>query len=310
MSGSTDNAGSPPRRVSPALAYAMLVAATLIWSGNFVIGRAVRLDIPPLGLSFWRWSLALALLMPFGLPELHRQWPFIRRHWAIFTLLGLTGVATFNTAAYLALSATETINAVLMISVTPVLIVALSWLMFRDPVSPLQATGIAVSLGGVLSIVSRGDTAVLLGLRLNPGDLWMVVAVSAWALYSTLLKRRPGGLSPTGQLTLLVLIGWIALIPVYLGEVAFGRPMPLDAVSIGVVFYVAVFASLAAYFCWNGAVAAVGPNRSGLFLHLMPVFSTVLAIIFLGERFQAFHAVGIALILSGLVLTTRGGPAQ
>ncbi|MEX2642755.1 MAG: DMT family transporter [Acetobacterales bacterium] len=297
------------RRVGPALAYAMLVASTLIWSGNFVVGRAVRLDIPPIGLSFWRWTLALVLLLPFGLPELRRRLPFIRHHWRIFTLLALTGVATFNTAAYLALSATEAVNAVLMISITPVLIVALSWLMFRDPVSPAQGIGIVISLCGVVTIIARGDIAVLLDLRLNPGDLWMVVAVSAWAWYSTLLKRRPEGLSPVGQLTLLVGIGWAALIPLYIAEAASGRPMPVDAAAVAVVFYVAVLASIAAYFCWNGAVAAVGPNRSGLFLHLMPVFSTVLAILFLGERFHAFHALGIALILCGLVLTTRSGAA-
>ncbi len=291
--------------VGPALAYLMLVAATLFWSGNFVIGRAVSTDIPPIGLSFWRWTLALAILLPFGFAELRRNWPLIRANRWIFLMLALTGVATFNTCAYLALNWTATINAVLMISITPVLIVAFSWAMYRDPVTPLQAVGIATSLTGVVAIVGRGDPAVLLGLALNPGDLWMVLAVTSWALYSTLLKRRPPGLSPVGQLTLLVGIGWALLIPLYAGEALWGRPMPVDGHSLLVVGYVALFASIGAYFCWNGAVAAVGPSRAGLFLHLMPVFSTLLAIAFLGERFEVYHGAGIALILGGLALTTR-----
>ena len=289
-----------------ALAYLMLVAATLFWSGNFVIGRAVSTNIPPIGLSFWRWTLALVILIPFGLGDLRRNWPLIRANCRIFLMLALTGVATFNTCAYLALNWTATINAVLMISITPVLIVAFSSAMYRDPVAPLQALGIVTSLAGVVAIVGRGDPAVLLGLALNVGDLWMALAVTSWALYSTLLKRCPPGLSPVGQLTLLVGIGWALLSLLYAGEALWGRPMPADGHTLVVVGYVALFASIGAYFCWNRAVAAVGPSRAGLFLHLMPVFSTLLAVAFLGERFEVYHGAGIALTLGGLVLTTRG----
>jgi len=291
-------------RLSP---YLLVTLAPLFWSGNFVLGRALADVIPPIALSFWRWALALLIVLPFTLPRVLAQAGLIRRHLGVLTLLGLLGVANFNTFVYLGLQTTTATNAVLLQSTTPVLIVALSYLLLREAVSLRQALAILVSLLGVGTIVLQGEPARLAGLALNRGDLWVLAAVLSWALYSVCLRWRPAQIEPLVFLTATIAAGVLVLLPLYLWELSRGGGFALNAVSLGAVGYVALFPSVLAYVFWNRAVAELGASRTGQFLHLMPVFGTLLAVLLLGERMRGYHLLGIALIAGGIWLAAVRG---
>jgi drug/metabolite transporter (DMT)-like permease len=284
--------------------YILLILTTLFWSGNFVIGRAVHSTIPPFALSFWRWSLALLILLTFGLKPMLAGRQIIRARWKFFLVQGITGVTGFNSLVYLAMQTTTAINAVLVNSCIPVLIVVLSWLMFRDRLSLRQSSGVCLSLFGVIMIISGGSLNHLLHLQFNIGDLYMVTAATCWALYSANLKNYPKGLHPFGYQTAIVIIGLLFLLPLYLLENIRGFTFEPTAATLATIGYVAVFASVLAFIFWNRAVAELGANIAGPFIHLMPVFSTILAVIFLDERLTANHVRAIVLIFSGILLTT------
>ena len=286
--------------------YLLLTLTTLFWAGNFVLGRAVHLDVPPLGLSFWRWLTALVIILPFALPHWKAAWPVIRKHWRILLILSVFSVACFNTMIYLGLQSAPASNSILLQSACPVLILLLSWALFREKVRPLQGAGLAISLFGVVVVVTEGTPSALLGMDfLNPGTGWILLAVTCWAIYSTLLRLRPEGLSPFGFFSLTVLVGVTVLFPFYLYETFSGRPMPVSPVSVASVLYVGIFPSIVAYLFWNKAIAELGAARAGQFIHLVPAFGITMAILFLGEPLQGFHVAGFLLILSGIWLANR-----
>ncbi len=284
--------------------YLLLILTTLFWSGNFVLSRGMHADIPPLGLSFWRWSVALAILSLFGFSHLWRQRSMLHRHLGFIALQGLLGVAGFNTLIYMAMQSTTAINAVLVNSCIPVLIALFSWLLYHERMSPRQCLGVLVSLGGVLLIISRGEMAQLLAVTFNRGDLLVLAAAFFWALYSANLRRYPKGLHPFAYQSGIVIIGLAAILPLYLMEMMGGKSMTLNVSTIVTILYVALFASILAFIFWNRAVRIIGANRAGVFIHLMPVFSTILAVIFLGEAIYPYHLKGIILIFSGILMTT------
>jgi drug/metabolite transporter (DMT)-like permease len=287
--------------------YLLLVLTTLFWSGNFVLGRAVHTIFTPFTLSFWRWAVALLILLPFVWTSLRQQGPLLRRHWPILLLLSILGVVNFNTCVYIGLQATTVANAVIMQSIAPVLIVALSFLLLGQTVTVWQALGIALSLVGVLVIVNRGDLGNLVEWRANSGDLWILAAVFSWALYSVCLRWRPAELEPLNFQAATMLIGVVILAPLYGWDLAHDRAFILNTATVVSIVYLALFPSILAYIFWNRAVAELGANRTGQFLHLMPAFGAVLAMIFLNERLYAFHAGGIALIALGIWLATVHG---
>ncbi|MCL4296545.1 MAG: DMT family transporter [Anaerolineae bacterium] len=284
--------------------YLLLILATLFWSGNFVLGRAVRADVPPIGLAFWRWCGGSILVLSFAWPYLKRDWEVIWQHWKIILLLSILGVASFNTLIYTGLQFTTAINALLMQSAMPVLIVLMSYLFFRETVRAVQGVGIMLSLMGVLTIVGQGSLQVLTSLTLNLGDLLVFIAVALYAAYSALLRQRPP-IHPLSFIAATFIAGAVILLPFYLWENATGRVMSVDGVTLLTVAYVAIFPSILAYLCYNRGVELAGANRAGLFVHLMPVFGSLMAILFLGESLQWFHAAGILLILLGILLATR-----
>jgi drug/metabolite transporter (DMT)-like permease len=304
--------GYNPLAVQPArffqtlfnLPYVLLVLPPLFWSGNFVLGRAVRADVPPIGLAFWRWAIGSLLVVGFAWPYLRQDWAIIRRNWGMILWLSFLGVTLFNTLVYLGLQSTTAINALLMQSTMPVMIGLMSYLFFREMVTPLQALGILLSLGGVVMIVAQGNLQLLTSLAFNSGDLLVFIAVAGYAAYSALLRRRPP-LHPLSFLAITFIVGTLILLPLYLGEHLAGRVMSFDRLTLLTVAYVAIFPSILAYLCFNRGVELVGANRAGLFVHLMPVFGSILAIIFLGETFRWFHGLGIGLILTGILLATR-----
>jgi drug/metabolite transporter (DMT)-like permease len=286
-------------------AFTLLALCSLLWAGNWVTGRALRDAFDPVSLNFWRWLLATVLLAPFALPGLRGKWPLVRAHAGILLLLSLTGVAVFHSLIYLGLRTTTTVNAVLLNSSIPVFIVACSWILERERASARQVAGMLVSIAGILVILSRGEAANLMRLELHAGDAWILVAMPIWGIYSVLLKRRPVGL---GGLEFLFVISAAGVVMLALPAAAIALVAPPSMPGTGAllgVAYVAIGASVLAYICWNRAVAIVGANSAGFTLHLLPAFGTVLAIVFLGESFSAFHAAGIVVILAGVVLATR-----
>lgn len=285
--------------------YLLLTLTALFWSGNMVIGRGLREAVPPIALAFWRWSIALALVLPFALPKLRNQWPTLRAHWRPMLALGLLGVGCYNTFAYIALQYTTATNATLLNSFIPIATIALAFVLLGKRLTRSEALGVAVSLVGVMSIVSRGDPATLLALSLNTGDLWMLGAVLVWGLYTVGLQWRPQGLDPMVMLFAFTVIGLAALAPFYAWELAGGRSIDLHAGSLLGILYTGIFPGFLGYVFYNAGVAAVGPARGALFIHLMPVFGTLLAALFLGERPHGYHFVGIGLVFTGIFLTMQ-----
>jgi drug/metabolite transporter (DMT)-like permease len=290
-------ASSRTLRVPPAL---LLALAQLLWAGNFVLGRAVSSHIPPVALAFWRWAVALLVLLPLTLGALRASWPTVRRSLPLLVGLGILGVGNFNMMVYLGLGQTTATNAALLNSACPAFILVIGPLLGGHRPGVRQVLGIATSLLGVLAIVARGDPQALLGLTFNRGDAWVLAAVLSWAFYTVLLARRPAGLHPMALLTVLVAVGLAWIAPFYAVEAWRGARVSWDGVTLLSLAYVGVMASVVAYTAWNHGVAALGAHRSGAFMHLLPAFAAVLAAALLGEAFHAYHAVGIALVLLGL----------
>jgi drug/metabolite transporter (DMT)-like permease len=288
-------------------AYLMLSLAALFWSGNFIAGRALGGTVDPITLNFWRWSLALLILLPLTFRQLKESLPALTAHWRVVVGLGATGIAVFQVLVYAALARTTALNALLILSILPVAIVVLSWAVFRDRITGLQGVGIVISLAGTSVLIAKGELEVWLRLDLGTGELFIMGAVVAWAVYSVLLKLRPAAVPPMALLTATVIVGLALMLPVYLWSFA---PLPLSVPVAAALLYIAVFASVLAFLFWNRGVAVVGPNTAGLFIHLMPVFGTVLSITLLGEEIAAYHLVGAALVFIGIAAATRRPSAR
>jgi len=288
--------------------YLLLTLTALFWSGNIVLGRAIRADVPPLALAFWRWVVSLLLTLPLALPHLRRQWPLLRRAWKPVVVLGLLGIGTYNTFAYIALQYTPATNVVLLNSVIPVATISLAALFLKQRLRRVQWAGVLLSLSGVAAIVSRGDFTALAGMRLNVGDLWMLGAIFAWAVYTLGLQWRPEGVHPMLLLAAFVVVGLLALAPAYALEIAQGRLILVTSGALAGIAYTGVFPGFIGYIFYNRAVGEVGASKASLFIHLMPVFGTLLAALFLAEIPRPYHYAGIALIISGIYLTTAAAP--
>ena len=289
-------------------AYALLTLTSLFWAGNALVGRAARELVPPAALSFWRWTIALLLLLPIAWPHLKRDWRALLADWPIVLVLGALGVGSFNTLLYSALQHTTAINALLLQGAQPAVILAMGALAFGDPATRAQIAGVIVSLAGVIAIVSNGDLDALLALRLNVGDAIMAVAVTIWAAYSVLLRKRPQ-VHPLSFLAASVIVGVLVILPIYGLELAKGRRIVADAESWAAIAYVSIFPSLIAYLFFNRGVELIGSARAGQFLNLMPAMGAVLSVLILNEPFHGFHAVGILLIGAGIALANWGGRA-
>ncbi|HIC82626.1 MAG TPA: DMT family transporter [Kiloniellaceae bacterium] len=301
---SSHNQAAHKQAAGPLLAALLLAFASACWGGNITLGRAIATEIPPVGLSFWRWLLALCVLLPFVFARLRSDWPAVRRHWRFLALLAFFGMAAFHTALYLSVNYTTATNAALLVAICPVLVPVLSWVIYREAVTLRLVAATVVSLLGVVVIVTRGDVERVLAISFNTVDLTMLIAVFTWSVYTVLVKRRPPELHPQVLLTVTMLFAVAMLFPVYLWESLTLRVMPVTAASAITLVYVVVFASLLAFLAFNRGIEVLGPNIGGLFMHLVPVFGAVFAFVFLGERLQAFHAAGIAAIVAGIAMAS------
>jgi drug/metabolite transporter (DMT)-like permease len=285
--------------------YAALTLTALLWSTNFIIGRAVRDDVSPTALNFLRWAIALLILVPITLRDLQAHRATLMRHWKLIALLGFTGIAAFQTLGYVALTTTTALNTILLLALAPLAIVAVSWLALGERVTRVQALGLGISLVGAAVLILHGDPATLAEMRFNAGDLWMLLAVVLWAVYSVLLRRRPAEVPPLALHTMSVAAGTLWMLPAFGWQAMHGSALPSSLAVWMAVGFIAVFSSALAHGLWVRGVAKIGPNRAGVFIHLIPVFGAVLAITFLGEELAAYHAAGAALALCGIVLTSR-----
>ena len=285
-------------------AFILLVASSFFWSGNFFTGKVASLyNLTPFKLSFLRWSLAFLILLPFTYKKIIEDYEKYKNNLPFLIITSILGVTVFNSFTYLSLETTMVINSSIMASVTPLLIIFFSWLIYKTPTYFMQFFGIILSIIGVLLIISRANLYNLLSLNFTIGDLWMLGAVFAWSLYSVLLKKIDSSLSQLATLEVLIFIGLIFILPFYLLEVQNQSYLPKDSNEILMISYVAIFASITSFFAWNKGVSILGANKASLFLHLIPVFSSIWAIIFLGEKFSFFHLIGTIFIIMGIVLS-------
>jgi drug/metabolite transporter (DMT)-like permease len=291
-------------RSSGSTAYALVAIAALCWSGNHILGRAIAGHVPPFAISTVRWMIPALLLWPFVRPHLARDWPAIRAHWKILVFLSLVGGSLFGALQYIGLQYTTAINVSVLNSLAPVLIAAAGAVLFRDVLSSRQMLGITVSLAGVLVIVSKASLAALGNLQFNWGDLIILFNMGMWAIYSAYLRLRPAihWLSFT---FILAVIAGLSTLPFWIWEHAGGYVLQPTLLTVVALVYVSIFPSLVAYACWNRGVELIGANRAGVFLHLIPLYSAILAAPLLGEHIQLYHICGFLLILAGVWLAAR-----
>ena len=287
--------------------YLLLTLATLFWAGNWVAGRALADLVPPAALTFWRWVIALGLIAPIVAPRLWRQRALLITHWKPIALLGFLGGGVHNVLQYWGLRYTSATNGAILNSLTPALIIVMGAALLGDPFPRRAAVGASIAFLGVLALITRLEPAVLIDLRVNPGDALIMLSHVMLAGYTLALRWRPQGLD---ALTFLACFALVALLPVGTAYALENESMVLNRTSILGLAYIAVFPALLAYHFWNLGVAAVGSARAGVFLYLTPCFGAVLAIGLLGERFGAHHAVGMALIIGGVAIATARSKAS
>jgi len=293
-----------PDRTKPWLAAFFAAFAALCWSGNHIVGRAIAGQVPPLATGCIRWIAPVLILAPFVRPHLARDWPEIRRTWPVILMLSLIGGAVFGTLQYIGLTYTTALNVSVLNSTAPVFIVAAGWMLFSDRVGVLQAVGIATSFSGVLAILTKGSIAALGNLGFNAGDLVILFNMVLWAVYSASLRKR-GTMHWMSFTFILAVISALSTAPFWMIEHISGATFELTPGIFAALAYVSLFPSLLAYAAWSRGVEMLGSGRAGVFLHLIPLFSALIAGVTLGEQIEVFHVVGFALILAGVSLASR-----
>ena len=288
------------------LAYLLLTLSVLFWAGNFIVGKfATLFQIPPLTLNVLRWLSVWIILMPFTYKEIYNNLPYIKKNWFVISFMGLITISTFNSVVYFALNHTQVINAVLVLAAIPAATIIFSSFMNIEKTNIFQLLGLFLSILGIGAIISNGDVQKIVSLNFNKGDVWMLVCVITWALYSTLLKKNKFSFSQFTLIQLMVTAGLIFLIPQLFYEKSIGLEINFNKVFFIILFYVVAFPAIAAYYCWQKGVQIIGPNRASMFIQLMPLFSAVMAIIIFKEKFELYHFVGATFIVSGIYLSNK-----
>ena len=288
------------------LAYILLILTTFFWSGNFIVGKAASIyEIPPFSLNFYRWLFAGIILLPFTIKEIIKNKEYIFNNIGFFIILGITSITIFNSTVYYSLYYMQVISGVLMISTIPVWIMFISSILGIEKTNKFQIFGVVLSLLGVIFIITQSDLKVIKNLDFNKGDIIMAVGMFAWALYSALLKKKKYEISQITLLEVVIVSGLIFLIPIYILEMNFGNKIIIGKPFILTLSYVVLFPGLASFFFWIKGIAIIGANRAGVFLHLMPVFGSVMAIILFDEKFMFYHLLGAMFIIIGITLSNK-----
>ena len=284
----------------------MLVCATLFWSGNFIVGKFAFLEnIPPLSLVFYRWSLVWLILLPFTFKEILKHKDTILNNLPVLFFLGFTSVGLFNSFTYLSLIHTQVINSTLFNTAIPAVIILLCFLFKIEKTNKFQILGLIISVLGILSIITKLDIKIFLSLNFNKGDIIMIGGVITWGIYSTLLKKKKFTLPLLTLVHVICTFGLICVFPQFFYEFSQGQFIEFNTNLFYILIFLALFPSIGSYYCWAGAVSIIGANRAGIFLSLIPLFSTIMAIAFYKEQFQFFHLIGAILIVLGLFLSNK-----
>jgi drug/metabolite transporter (DMT)-like permease len=284
--------------------YLLLCITAACWAGNAIVGRLAAGHIPPVTLAFIRWFFAFLIVLPFAWRHLKLDWSAIRTRLGLMVLISLTGIAIFNTMQYWALEYTQALNTLLLQSAGPLIVAVWSLILLGVRLTPAQAIGVLMSLAGVLVILLHGDLTALGSIQFNRGDLIFIVALIIFGLYSVLVTKRPAT-HILSFATFTFGCGAALLLPLLIWEMLTRPLMQLDAKNVLSLVYVTVFPSTLAYICFNRGVQLIGANRAAPFFHVVPVFGAAMAIAFLGERPQAFHVIGFALVLTGVYVASR-----
>ena len=287
-------------------AYIMLTCATLFWAGNFIVGKyAFLTEIPPLSLVFYRWLLVWIILLPFTYKDIIKHKDTILNNLPLLFFLGLTSVGLFNSFTYLSLIYTQVINSSLFNTAIPAIIILLCFLFKVEKTNKFQLSGLFISVCGILAIITKLNLDILLSLNFNKGDLIMIGGALTWGIYSTLLKRKKFTLPLLTLVHIVCTFGLLSVFPQFLYELWNGQVIKFDINLFYLLIFLALFPSIGSYYCWAGAVSIIGANRAGIFLSLIPLFSTIMAIALYNEKFQFFHLIGAILILLGLYLSNK-----
>ena len=287
-------------------AYIMLTCATLFWAGNFIVGKyAFLTEIPPLSLVFYRWLLVWIILLPFTYKDIIKHKDTILNNLPLLFFLGLTSVGLFNSFTYLSLIYTQVINSSLFNTAIPAIIILLCFLFKVEKTNKFQLSGLFISVCGILAIITKLNLDILLSLNFNKGDLIMIGGALTWGIYSTLLKKKKFTLPLLTLVHIVCTFGLISVFPQFLYELWNGQVIKFDINLVYTLIFLALFPSIGSYYCWAGAVSIIGANRAGIFLSLIPLFSTIMAIALYNEKFQFFHLIGAILILVGLYLSNK-----
>jgi drug/metabolite transporter (DMT)-like permease len=282
----------------------LLALAALFWSGNHIVGRAIGGEVPPIGISTVRWLLPTVALGFFAYPHIRRDWPVIRAHWGILLWLGIVGGALFTAGQYIGLQYTTALNVSVLNSLVPVLIILTGGIIFRDRVTTFQFGGILMSSVGVLVIIARGQLSNLQHLQFNWGDIIILFNMMVFAVYAVYLRKRP----PMHWLSFIFVFGalsTLATLPFMIWEMAAGITFKPTWLTVFAIVYVSIFPSVLAFAAWNRGVQLIGANRSGPFVHLVPIYTAILGSALLGEHLSAFHVFGFALIITGVWIAAR-----
>ena len=287
-------------------AYIMLTCATLFWAGNFIVGKyAFLTEIPPLSLVFYRWLFVWIILLPFTYKDIIKHKDTILNNLPLLFFLGLTSVGLFNSFTYLSLIYTQVINSSLFNTAIPAIIILLCFLFKVEKTNKFQLSGLFISVCGILAIITKLNLDILLSLNFNKGDLIMIGGALTWGIYSTLLKRKKFTLPLLTLVHIVCTFGLVSVFPQFLYELWNGQVIKFDINLFYLLIFLALFPSIGSYYCWAGAVSIIGANRAGIFLSLIPLFSTIMAIALYNEKFQFFHLIGAILILVGLYLSNK-----
>ena len=288
------------------LAYLYLFLTVTFWAGNFVVGKLASFyEVPPFSLNFYRWFFAWLILAPFTLPEIIKKKDYIIDNYKLFIVLGVTSITIFNSIVYYSLNFTQVISGVLMISTIPVMIMFFSSIFKIEKTNIFQIIGVILSFLGVIIIITKANFEILKNLNFNKGDITMVIAMFSWALYSTLLKRQKYEISQLSLLQVVMSFGLVFLIPIYFIEYQLGFRITLDKPFYLILSYVVLLPGLASFILWIKGISMIGANRSGVFLHLMPILSAIMAMIIFNEKFMFYHMLGACFIITGILLSNK-----